>query len=99
MNIYVGNFSFETTEEDLRKAFTEYGEVASVQLITDRDTGRSRGFGFVEMPEKKHALAAIQGLNETELGGRKLNINEARPRENREGGSRRPGGSFNRNRY
>lgn len=102
MNIYVGNFTFNTTEEDLRKAFEAFGEVASVQLITDRDTGRSRGFGFVEMPDKDQATAAIKGLNETEMDGRKLNVNEARPRENRNnGGGRRPGGGggFNRNRY
>lgn len=100
MNIYVGNVSFSTTDEDLRNAFAPFGEVASAQVITDRETGRSRGFGFVEMPDKDQALAAIKGLNETELNGRKLNINEARPRDNRDGGGggRRSGGGFGRNR-
>jgi RNA recognition motif-containing protein len=100
MNIYVGNLSFDTTEEDLRTAFSAHGEVASVQIIMDRDTGRSKGFAFIEMPEKEEALAAIKNLHETELGGRKLNVNEARPRENRPGGgARRSAGGYNRSRY
>lgn len=99
MNIYVGNLSFDTTEEDLRTAFSAHGEVASVQIIMDRDTNRSKGFAFIEMPEKKDALAAIQNLHETELSGRKLNVNEARPRENRDGGARRSTGGYNRSRY
>lgn len=101
MNIYVGNLAFNTTEEELRSAFSAHGEVASVQVIMDRDTGRSKGFGFVEMPDKEQALAAIKNLHETELSGRKLNVNEARPRENRNGGGggRRSAGGYNRSRY
>ena len=87
MNIYVGNLPFETTEETLQVAFTEYGEVASARVITDRMTGRSRGFGFVEMPNNTEADAAIKGLNGKDFDGRQLTVNEARPRENnREGG-------------
>ena len=78
--IYVGNLSYDTTEDELRKVFGEHGEVGSVNLITDRDTGRPRGFGFVEM---EGADAAIAALNSAEVGGRRLTVNEARPRENR----------------
>jgi RNA recognition motif-containing protein len=88
MNIYVGNLSFDSTDEDLRQAFEAYGTVESAQVIRDRASGRSRGFGFVEMPEKEEALAAIEGLNETELQGRTLRVNEAKPREDRGGGGR-----------
>ena len=80
--IYVGNLPFSATEDEVRKAFEEYGEVQSIALITDRDTGRPRGFGFVEM-ESEAADAAITGLNGRDLGGRDLNVNEARPREDR----------------
>ena len=80
MNIYVGNLSHEVTEEDLRKAFEKYGEVASAKLITDKFSGASRGFGFVEMPKNAEADAAIKGLNGTELKGRELKISEARAR-------------------
>ncbi len=100
MNIYVGNLSFETGDAELRAAFAAHGEVTSASVITDRDTGRSRGFGFVEMPSADQARAAIQALNGTDLGGRALNVNEARPRESRggsggggrggRGGDRRP---------
>ena len=82
MDIYVGNLSFETSEEGLRNAFTAYGEVAGARMITDRETGRSRGFGFVEMPNTAEAEAAIRGLNGQELQGRTLTVNESRPREN-----------------
>ena len=97
MNIYVGNLPFEVTEEALQVAFTEYGEVTSARIITDRMTGRPRGFGFVEMPDNAQAEAAIQGLNAKDFQGRALTVNEARPREDR-GGRRDDGGGF-RNRY
>jgi RNA recognition motif-containing protein len=88
MNIYVGNLSFDSTDEDLRQAFEAFGQVESAQVIRDRASGRSRGFGFVEMPNQTEALAAIEGLNDTELQGRNLRVNEARPREDRGGGGR-----------
>ncbi len=90
MNIYVGNLSRDVSEEDLRKAFEAFGQVASVTIIKDRLSGLSRGFGFVEMADKTEAQAAITGLNGTELKGRMLNVNEARPRsESRRGGGRK----------
>jgi RNA recognition motif-containing protein len=92
MNIYVGNISHQTTEEDLRQVFEGFGRVESVAIIKDKLSGESRGFGFVEMPTQAEAMAAISGLNGTELGGRSLNINEARPREDRGGGGPRRGG-------
>ena len=89
MNIYVGNLSREVTEDDLREAFEEFGQVASVTLIKDKFSGESRGFGFVEMPAKAEAQSSINGLNGKELKGRTLNVNEARPRsEGRQGGGR-----------
>ncbi len=88
MNIYVGNLSFDTTEEQLRQAFEGFGEVSSVNIITDRYSGESRGFGFVEMASQDAATAAINGLNGQELNGRALNVNEARPRADRGGGGR-----------
>ncbi len=87
MNIYVGNLPFSTGEEDLRTAFSAFGQVTSVAVIKDQFTGQSRGFGFVEMPNKAEGDAAINGLNGKELKGRALKVNEARPRE-----ERRPGG-------
>jgi RNA recognition motif-containing protein len=90
MNIFVGNLAFATTEEELSQVFESYGEVASVRIMTDRDTGRSRGFGFVEMPDSMEAQSAIDGLNGTSLGGRQLTINEARPREGQGGPRREP---------
>ncbi len=90
MNIYVGNLSYEVTEEDLRKTFEAFGEVESVKIIKERFSGESKGFGFVEMPDKAEAQSAINDLNGTELKGRMLNVNEARPRsETRRGGGRR----------
>jgi len=83
VNIYVGNLSYDLSENELRQAFEEYGEVSSVKIITDRYTGRSRGFGFVEMPDDEQAKNAIDGLNGKELKGRQLNVNEARPRPER----------------
>ena len=89
MNIFVGNLNWSTTEDELHHLFDGYGTVDSVWIMTDRETGRSRGFGFVEMPNASEAQAAIDGLNGMELGGRTLTVNEARPREER-GGPRRP---------
>tara|TARA_B100001123_G_scaffold349245_1_gene399158 strand:+ start:658 stop:990 length:333 start_codon:yes stop_codon:yes gene_type:complete len=83
MNIYVGNLPFETTEDALQVAFTEYGSVDTARVITDRMTGRSRGFGFVEMPNNDEAEAAIKALNGKDFNGRALTVNEARPREDR----------------
>ena len=95
MNIYVGNLSFTETEESLEAAFAAYGKVSSARIVTDRYSGRSRGFGFVEIPEKDEAEKAIAGLNGSELGGRVLTVNESRPREDR-GGSRDDRGGFGR---
>jgi RNA recognition motif-containing protein len=95
MNIYVGNLSYEVTEEDLRQAFEAFGEVTSAKIITDRASGAPRGFGFVEMSTQAEAEAAIAGLNGTELKGQTLTVNEARPRSEgrrdrgREGARRR----------
>jgi RNA recognition motif-containing protein len=94
MNIYIGNLSFDTGEEELRQAFASFGEVSSVTVIRDNYSGQSRGFGFVEMPTKSEAIAAISGLNGQELNGRSLNVNEARPRTDNRGGGR--GGRRNR---
>jgi RNA recognition motif-containing protein len=86
MNIYVGNLSHDVTEEDLKEAFKAFGEVETVRLIKDNDTGRSKGFGFVEMSDNANAQSAIDGLNDKELKGRALKVNTARPRtENRSG--------------
>jgi len=85
MRIYVGNLSYETSEEGLREAFEQYGTVESATVVTDRDTGRTRGFGFGEMPDEE-AQQAIEALNETELDGRALTVNEARPRRESRGG-------------
>jgi RNA recognition motif-containing protein len=83
MNIYVGNLAYSVTQEDLRDAFSPYGEISSVNLITDKFTGDSKGFGFVEMPNNAEADAAIKGLNETPLKGRNLKVNQAKPRGER----------------
>ena len=88
MNIYVGNLAFTTTDYDLRQLFEPYGAVDEIRVIMDRDTGRSKGFGFVEMPDSAAAKAAIQGLNGKELDGRALTVNEAKPREPRRETSR-----------
>ena len=88
MNIYVGNLSFDETDDTLEEAFAAHGDVESARVITDRYSGRSRGFGFVEMPNKEEAEAAIAALNGTDLGGRTLTVNESKPRE----GGRRGGG-------
>ena len=86
MKLYVGNLSFDTGESDLRSAFEAHGTVDSVAVVSDKFTGRSRGFGFVEMNNAEEAKAAMEALNEKELDGRKLNVNEARPREDNRGG-------------
>ena len=86
MNIYVGNLSYDLSENELRQAFEEYGIVDSVKIIIDRYSNRSKGFGFLEMNDDNAAKAAISGLNGTELDGRTLKVNEARPRPNRDRG-------------
>ena len=96
--IYVGNLSFQTTETDLNNMFGAIGQVESVQIITDRDTGRSKGFGFVQMADDSAAEKAIAQLNGQEIGGRKLTVNEARPMEKRDS-RERGGGGGGRGRY
>ncbi len=100
MRLYVGNFPYETTEGDLENWFEDFGHVKAVQIITDRDTGKSKGFGFVELVDRD-ALAAIEGLNGLKFGGRELRVSEARPREERSGGGgdRRPDRREQRRRY
>lgn len=83
MNIYVGNLPYNATEEQLREAFAAFGEVSSVNLISDKFTGQSKGFAFVEMADNSSADAAIKGLNETAMGGRNLKVNQAKPRAER----------------
>jgi len=92
MNIFVRNFPFDTNEQDLRAAFEGFGEVLSVQIITDRDSGESRGFGFVEMPRRSEALAAITELDGTDFQGRPLSVSEAAPKPKPSGGFRNRGG-------
>jgi len=92
LNIYVGNLSFDSTESDLEQLFSQHGEVEDVQIIADRDTGRSRGFGFVRMRDDNAGRTAIEQLNGTDLGGRNIIVNEAKPRTERSrggGGGRR----------
>jgi RNA recognition motif-containing protein len=95
--LYVGNLSFRTTQEDLRELFAQAGTVESASIIEDRETGRSRGFGFVEMASQEEALAAIEQFNGKEINGRNLTVNEARPRT--EGGGGRGGGGGGRGGY
>jgi cold-inducible RNA-binding protein len=90
--LYVGNLSFRTTSDDLREAFSSAGTVESASVIEDRDTGRSRGFGFVEMATPEEAAAAIEQFNGKDLGGRNLTVNEAKPRTERSGGGGGRGG-------
>jgi RNA recognition motif-containing protein len=98
-NLYVGNLPHSTTEEELRNIFEAHGAVEKITLVTDRDTGRSRGFGFVEMTNASEADKAIAALNGTDLGGRTLTINEAKPKsEHQRGGGRRFGGGGGRGR-
>ncbi len=104
MNIYIGNLPFNMGEEDLREIFEEYGEVSSAKIVMDKLTGRSKGFGFVEMDDDASANKAIEELNNAEVSGRNIKVNESKPRENapRGGGDRRSGGGGGfqrRNRY
>jgi RNA recognition motif-containing protein len=92
MSIYVGNLSYEVTEEDLKRAFGEYGTVSRVQLPNDRETGRPRGFAFVEMGTETEEAAAIEALDGADWMGRSLKVNKAKPREDRGGGGDRRGG-------
>jgi cold-inducible RNA-binding protein len=96
MKLYVGNLSFQTSSEDLQQLFAQVGTVESASVVEDRETGRSRGFGFVEMSSKEEGDAAIQKFNGHDLGGRALNVNEAKPRENRGGNG--GGGGYGGNR-
>ncbi|MCM8535609.1 MAG: RNA-binding protein [Lentisphaeraceae bacterium] len=98
MDIYVGNLSYSATEEDIKDFFSAYGEVKSVRIIMDKETGRSKGFSFVEMPNADEANAAIEATEGAEFQDRNLRVNEAKPRENnnRGGGNRGGGGGFNR---
>ena len=101
MKLYVGNLSYTTSEDELRDAFAEYGEVASAKVITDRETGRSKGFGFIEFTDDEAAKRAMSSMNGAQLGGRALTVNEARPQAERphggSGGGDRPG--YRGNRY
>lgn len=97
MKLYVGNLAYSTTDSSLQTMFGQYGEVVSAQVIMDRDTGRSKGFGFVEMSNEQSGQAAITGLNGKDVDGRQLTVNEARPREER--GSRGGGGYSGKSRY
>jgi RNA recognition motif-containing protein len=92
MKLYVGNLSFQTSSDDLQELFAQAGTVESASVVEDRETGRSRGFGFVEMSSKEEGQAAIQQFNGHEIGGRALNVNEAKPREDRGGGGGGRGG-------
>ena len=93
-NIYVGNLSFRATEEEVREAFSRFGQVSKVSIITDRETGRSRGFAFVEMPSPDEAKSAIEGLNQQEVAGRRISCNEARPKDNAPRGGGGGGGGY-----
>jgi len=106
MNIYVSNLSYSTESESLQQLFAEHGEVVSAKVITDRETGRSRGFGFVEMPNDEEGQKAIDKLNNTDFEGKTITVNVARPKEERTdrgsrggGFNRGGGGGYNRNRY
>ncbi len=97
MNIYVGNLPFGLGEENLKEIFEEYGEVSSAKIVMDKFTGRSKGFGFVEMEDADSANKAIEELNNAEVGGRNIKVNESKPRENNSrGGDRRGGGGYQR---
>jgi RNA recognition motif-containing protein len=97
--LYVGNLAYGVTDSDLQTMFAPFGTVQSAQVIMDRDTGRSKGFGFVEMGSAQEATAAINGLNGKEVDGRQLTVNEAKPREDRGGGGGRSGGGGGRGGY
>ncbi len=89
MNIYVGNLPYSISEDELRDLFAAHGEVSSANIIMDRESGRSKGFGFVEMPDKAQGEAAVNAINETDVQGRSVRVNEARPRNDNRGGGRR----------
>ena len=102
MNIYISNLNFRTSSESLQELFENYGEVSSVNIINDRETGRPRGFAFVEMPNDNEGQSAIDALNETEFDGKTISVNVARPKtERRSGGfnNNRGGGGYNKRRY
>lgn len=104
MNIYVSNLNYSTKSESLQELFAEYGEVTSANIINDRETGRSRGFGFVEMPDDSEGQKAIDALNNTDFEGKTISVNVARPRTERSNGGGYGnrggnGGGYNRNRY
>ena len=92
MKLYVGNLPFSTTDDDLREMFSAHGQVVSASIVSDRETGRSRGFGFVEMADGEQGKAAITALHGQKMGGRDLTVNEARPKESRPGGGGFGGG-------
>jgi RNA recognition motif-containing protein len=94
MNIYVGNLSWQMTDDDLSNLFTQYGTVTSAKILKEKNTGRSKGFGFVEMEDEEAAKAAIAALNESEVQGRKLIVNESQPRPEGEGGYKKSGGGY-----
>ncbi len=94
MNILVGNLSFDATEDDVRQAFEAHGAVSSAKLISDRETGQPRGFGFVEMPNDEEARKAIEAIHETDIAGRAVNVNEAKPRGDRGGRGGGGGGGW-----
>ena len=96
MNIYISGLSYGTTDADLNELFSEYGEISSAKIISDRETGRSRGFGFVEMTNDTEGQKAIDELNGAEYDGKVINVNVARPREERSNGGGNRGGGFNR---
>jgi len=96
MNIYVGNLPFSTTDDELQDLFSQFGEVRRAQIITDRESGRSRGFGFVEMDDDEAAQEAMAALNAQQYGGRSLTVNEARPKNDRGGGGGGGGGGYQR---
>lgn len=96
MRIYVGNMSFSTSEQSLRSEFEKHGAVDDVTIVTDRETGRPRGFAFVNMPNATEGQAAMEAINGTELDGRTLNVSEARPRKDAGGGGGRGGGGYRR---
>ena len=98
-NLFVGNLSFQTTDSELQALFEQFGEITRVQIMTDRDTGRSRGFAFVEMTSDEAAAKAIEALNGKDLGGRALNVNEARPKPEGRGGRGGSGGGGGRGGY
>ncbi len=83
MNIYVGNLPYNVTESDLKEAFSEFGEISSVRLVSDKFSGKSKGFGFIEMPDNSEAEAAMNALNESSFKGRDIKVNQAKPREER----------------